>query len=109
VSGSTSQILAAAMRTGGSGPRRALPSAADASGVSTSSSQLSIIPSGTRPDDGNSPTHAMAIDDTQRTPEPEPRVPRRRRSWEVNQKLVIAILFAALVVALAEITYLLLR
>jgi serine/threonine-protein kinase len=112
VSGSTSQILAAAMRTGGSGPRRALPSTADLSGVSSSgSSQLSIIPSGTRPDDGNSPTHAMAIDDTQRTPEPEPRVATAPRpgSWQVNQTIVIVILATALALALVEIAVLLLR
>jgi serine/threonine protein kinase len=102
VSGSTSQILAAAMRSSGSSgvPRRAAERVRD-------SSLLMLSPSGTdlRPDQGAEPTRAVSLDDTQRTTEAEPLPvgnPSRR-----GLKIVIGVLAAALVIALIALIVLL--
>jgi len=104
-SGSTSQILAAAMRGGSSGVRRPPPRAAAAESTSESG-KLSITPPGNRSADGNSPTHAVSLDDTQRTPGPGS-LPTPLP--QVNPKVVIAALAAALVLAVVVILVLLVR
>jgi hypothetical protein len=99
VSGSTSQILAAAFR-GGSGSssvtRRAAERARDSSHLTLAPSEAEM-----RPDRGFEPTRAVSLDDTQRTDEAEPlpgtAFPRRAL------KIVIGILATALVAALGAL------
>jgi eukaryotic-like serine/threonine-protein kinase len=110
-SGSTSQILAAAMRTG-SGGSSAARRKTDRGGDSTSESgRLTITPPGTRSHAGAT-TDEMMLDDTQRTapqpalpPETAPAAPR----GPFGLVAVIAALAAALLLAVAGITILLLR
>jgi serine/threonine-protein kinase len=103
VSGSTSQILAAAMRSG-----------SGSSGVTRRSTQrmrdssfLSLSPSGThlQPDRGVEPTRAVSLDDTQRTSDAEPAsdVKRPHRGLMI----AIGILAAALMISLGALTVLL--
>ncbi len=61
----------------------------------TDSGQLSITPPGQRQNDNNSPTHAVAIDETQRTPSPEPAVEvysSRLSAWVVVPALGLILL-----------------
>jgi serine/threonine-protein kinase len=114
VSGSTSQILAAALRGGSgslsssSGSRPGLPHNQD-------TGRLGITPTNlTRDDVAMSPTDAMAKDDTQRTPShrdppatPGPIAPTEH--WQVNPAIIIAALATALFLAVVGIIVLLLR
>jgi serine/threonine protein kinase len=115
-SGSTSQILAAAMRGGsgslsGSSGRRAGLGA----NPNTDTDTMAVTPSGRAKSD--SPTDAMALEETQRAgdstrgrPQPPPvPEPQPERPAPLNPTVVIISLAAALLLALAGIVILLLR
>jgi eukaryotic-like serine/threonine-protein kinase len=94
VSGSTSQILAAAFRGGsgsGSSARRVAERVRDSSHLSLSPSEADLSE-----DRGVAPTRAMSLDDTQGTPEPNPGPDNPTRGL----KIAIGFLAAALVVSL---------
>jgi serine/threonine-protein kinase len=116
VSGSTSQILAAAMR-GGSGVtsastvRRPRPD-----GGSGSGSRPALTPAGPMPGVGSlSETTAAALEDTHRTPPSAPRpdrtppAPSAAPDRPFNPTVVIAALAAALLLAIIGIIILLVR
>jgi serine/threonine-protein kinase len=110
VSGSTSQILAAAMR-GGSGTtsasaiKRQRP---DSGGSTANVHQATVTPAEQTPGIGSlSETTAAALDETQRTPNPATPVPDTNPPY--NTTIVIAALAVALILALIGIVILLLR
>jgi serine/threonine protein kinase len=99
-SGSTSQILAAAMRSG-SGSSSISHRSLDASASSSRhSSDLSFALAAMQTGDGTTPTRAVSLDDTQATPpEPAPSETMPNRGL----KVVIAVLTAALIISLISI------
>jgi len=119
VSGSTSQILAAAMR-GGSGTtsasavRRQRAESGESSG---NTDKMAITPSQQKPASGSlSQTDAAALDETQRTPGPQSPSPAPANPASTpgtpppfNPTTIIAGLSAALILALVGIVILLLR
>jgi serine/threonine-protein kinase len=115
VSGSTSQILAAAMR-GGSGSLSGSSSRRPGLGANPDTDKVAVTPPND-PDRSDSPTEAMALEETQppaqaaRSPVQPPPVPESRaeRPGPINPTVVIISLAAALVLALAGIVILLLR
>jgi serine/threonine-protein kinase len=110
-SGSTSQILAAAMR-GGSGSLSG-SSSRRAGLANPDTDKLAVTPSGGR-SQADSPTGALAVEETQRQGDPTrnrpqpPPVPAGRPA-ALNPTAVIISLAAALLLALAGIVVLLLR
>jgi serine/threonine protein kinase len=115
VSGSTSQILAAAMR-GGSGSLSGSSSRRPGLGANPDTDKVPVAPPND-PDPSNSPTEAMALEETQppgqaaHTPVQPPPVPEppAARPGPINPTIVIISLAAALILALAGIVILLLR
>jgi serine/threonine protein kinase len=101
VSGSTSQILAAALRSGSGSSSSARRRAARGGDPMRDSSQLSLTPEGMG--DGVEPTRAVSIDDTQPRPEPEPGPAPAAEPARRGLKLVIVALAAALAAALGVI------
>jgi hypothetical protein len=114
-SGSTSKILAAAMRTGsGSTSASAIQRKGEKKNPDTASdtNKLTITPSGQTKERSTSATNTMALDETQRTPgpSPAPRSPGSSNSVPpFNPTIVICALALALLLALLGIIILLLR
>jgi serine/threonine-protein kinase len=108
-SGSTSQILAAVMRGGsgslpGSSSRRLGPG-----GANPDTGKVRVTPPG-RNDGSDSPTDAVAMDDTQRTPTP-PSTPLTKptpTATPASRRLILYALAGALAVALGAAAMLLL-
>ncbi len=115
LSGSTSKILAAAMRTGsGSTSASAIQRKQGSKNPETTSdmNKLTTTPSGQTKDRSTSATNTMALDETQRTPGPSSTSRSPGSSKPVppfNPTIVICALALALLLALLGIIILLLR
>jgi eukaryotic-like serine/threonine-protein kinase len=115
VSGSTSQILAAAMstRSGSISASATRRKEGNSNGSGSSDSdKMAIAPNALSKEPSSSPTNAMASDDTQRTPglNPVPVQPNAfQTSIPINATIMIGTLATALLLALLGIIILLLR